>query len=219
VTAGVQNQDDEWSTIFEQRGYLRLDEAKLRAWITANRAFFAALTALSGPVASDSGNALLDIGSGPGRHACGAAYLGYRVLGIDMDPAMIAAATANARAVVPAADISFQLMDAGEAARALGRRGFEVVTHGGLLEHLPSAADMTAELRRHLTLAPNVVFDVPVRTPRNEALFAADSVFRHVWDADQWLATVLAGFTIVSSEVETRTDPGMTDDLVVWLRE
>ena len=27
-------------------GYLRLDEARLRAWMTANRAFFAALTAI-----------------------------------------------------------------------------------------------------------------------------------------------------------------------------
>ena len=219
MTAGVQDQGDEWSTIFEKRGYLRLDEARLRAWIAANRAFFAALTALSGPDASGSGKTLLDIGSGPGRHACGAAWLGYRVLGIDLDPAMHAAATANARAVVPAADIDFRLMDAAEAERALGGRTFDVVTHGGLLEHLPTAAAMTAELRRHLTLAPNVVFDVPVRTPRNEALFAADAVFRHVWDADQWLATVLAEFTVVSSEVETRTDPGMTDDLVVWLRE
>jgi len=214
MTGGVQNNGDDWSSIFENRGSLRLDETRLRAWMTANRAFFAALTALS-----DRGKAVLDVGSGPGRHACGAAQLGYRVLGIDVDPEMIAAATANARSVVPTADIEFRLMDAAEAGAVLGEHAFHVVTHGGLLEHLPSAREMVAELRRHLALAPNVVFDVPVRTTRNESLFARDSVFRHVWDADQWHATVLAEFTVLSSAVETRTDPGMTDDLVVWLRE
>lgn len=202
----------EWAEIFEDRGYLRFDESGLRSWTAENRAFFRSLGALFAP-----GKTILDVGSGPGRHACGAASLGYRVVGIDRDPHMVIVATDNAKAVLTDADVTFHAMDMIDVADAFPGMTFDVLTHGGLLEHLPSAAEMRFELRRQLQLAPNVVFDVPLKTRRNVDLFARDSVFRHVCDADWWRHTVLGEFTVVHCDVELRSREGMTDDLVAWL--
>lgn len=203
---------DDWSQVFRERGFLVVDKARLRAWIAANQAFFKVLGELFTP-----DKTVLDVGSGPGRHACGAASLGYRVIGIDLDPQMVAAASANALAAVPDADIGFHVMDLAAAWEKFGGQQFDVITHGGLLEHLDSAADMQAELRRQLACAHNVVFDVPVQTPKNRQLFAKDDVFRHVWTADRWLADVLGDFRVRFAEQEVHAAEGMTDDLIVWL--
>lgn len=202
-----------WSEIFRDRGYLQLDTAKLASWMSENNAFFGMLRQLYAP-----GMTLLDIGSGPGRHSCGAAALGYRVVGVDRDADMVDVASRNAHEVVPAVDVTFHVADMEDIARVCPGQAFEVIVHGGVLEHLASADDMRAALQSQLRLAPDVIFDVPVKTVRNEALFGKDTVFRHVWEAAEWAEAVLAGFNVVTTEVELRENPGMTDDLVVWLR-
>jgi 2-polyprenyl-3-methyl-5-hydroxy-6-metoxy-1,4-benzoquinol methylase len=202
----------EWAEIFEDRGFLRFDRSGLRSWTAENRAFFGSLGKLFTP-----GKTILDVGSGPGRHACGAASLGYRVVGIDRDPQMVAVATDNARAALANAKVTFHVMDMVEVADAFPGTTFDVLTHGGLLEHLASAAEMRSELRRQLRLAANLVFDVPLKTRRNEELFARDKAFRHVRDACWWRDTVLGEFSVVHCEVELRTKDGMTDDFVAWV--
>lgn len=203
---------DDWSGIFTDRGFLQLTPEVLARWVSENALFFGALRTLF-----KSGATVLDVGSGPGRHACGAASLGYRVIGVELDPALASQAAANAARTVPDAGIQFHCADMADIADFMPDGGFHVVTHGGLLEHLPSVEAIRAEIDRHLGFAPHVVFDVPVATERNLALFSRDQVFRQVWPAAFWLDTVFSCFNVTQAGEEARSNPHMTDDLVVWL--
>jgi protein-L-isoaspartate O-methyltransferase len=205
--AGTESPD--WVGVFKDRGCWDLTPELVAAWVAANAGFFRTLGELV-----PAGAEVLELGCGPGRHALGMDSLGYRVTGVDLDPAVLAQARANA-AAVGAERTRFVAgdMDRLDALAPPGR--YRAITHGGVVEHLPSAEQIRATLAAQLDAAGLVIFDVPTRTEKNLRLFERDDIFRQLWTAEEWLGDVLGDFTIVRSIVEERPVETMTDDLVV----
>ena len=203
----------DWVGVFMQRKVWRLTADDVADWVERNPTFFRFLRELV-----PAGGHILELGCGPGRHGIGAALQGFSVRGIDIDPDVVEQATRNAREVAPSAAISFTTGDM-LALDALPRPegGFDAITHGGLMEHFPSAEAIRESIDAQLRLAPLVVFDVPVGTPKNVRLFERDDIFRQVWTPEVWLTHVLAGFAVLSWQQEEHSAPNMTDDLVVAL--
>jgi SAM-dependent methyltransferase len=209
---GTRGLDGDWIEVFKRRAVWELAAADVERWRARNAAFFALLAALV-----PAGGRVLELGCGPGRHALAAAGLGFEVHGIDLDPAVVEQARRNAARAAPGARVSFAVADMDRLGELDAARPWDAITHGGLMEHFPSAAAVQASLAAQLELAPLVVFDVPLGTDKNRRLFARDDIFRQDWSAERWLGEVLAPFTVARSLTELHPDQAMTDDLVVAL--
>ncbi len=203
---------DLWIEVFRQRGVWQLTRDIVDRWVARNAVFFGMLSRLV-PHGSD----VLELGCGPGRHALGSATLGYRVLGIDLDPKIVRQAQANADNVAPECGAVFQVGDMFGLDAVAPHRAFQAITHGGVMEHLDSAESIREALRAQLAVAPTVVFDVPFDSPKNRVLFERDDIFRQLWTAEQWVHDVLAGLNIVEARTDLHPESNMTDDLVVAL--
>ena len=204
--------DDDWISVFQQRGVWQLTPEIIQRWISRNASFFSMISRYV-----PDGASLLELGCGPGRHGLSAAMLGYRVVGIDIDPRIVAQAQANARAVVPDCDVAFRVADMFNLGAFVLAGEFQAITHGGLMEHLPSADSIRQALREQLIVVPNVIFDVPVSSVKNQGLFGRDNIFRQLWTADQWVDDVLEGLHVIETHTELHSDDNMTDDLVIAL--
>jgi len=204
---------DLWIEVFQQRGVWQLTRDIVERWVARNAVFFGMLSRLV-PHGSD----VLELGCGPGRHALGSATLGYRVLGIDLDPKIVRQAQTNAEAVATECGAVFQVGDMFGLDAVAPHRTFQAITHGGVMEHLDSAESIRAALRAQLAVAPTVVFDIPFDSPKNRVLFDRDDIFRQLWTAEEWVHDVLAGLTIVEACTDLHPESNMTDDLVVALR-
>lgn len=187
---------DQWIGVFKQRQVWELTPGDIERWVQANKGFFGLLAELV-----PAGGRVLELGCGPGRHALGAASLGLRVQGIDIDPEVVRQATVNAASAAPEADVTFVAGDI-EQLDAYPPGVFDAVTHGGLMEHFPSADEIRASLRAQLRVAPRVIFDVPVGSEKNLRLFERDTIFRQVWSPGVWLDQVLAGLCVARWCVE-----------------
>jgi SAM-dependent methyltransferase len=139
LTAGVHDK-------YAHPGEVALQErsvaAGLEAWETS---LLTSLFAPTGP------RRALVVGAGAGRESLGLARLGVEVVGIDVVPALVAAATRRATAEgLPARFLSTSVET------LAGHPGFDLVLcSGGVYEHTPTRARRVA-LLRHLTnhLAP-----------------------------------------------------------------
>jgi len=201
-----------WIQVFQQRGVWQLTRDIVDRWVARNAAFFNMLSR-----AVPRGGRVLEVGCGPGRHALGAATLGYQVVGIDIVPQIVEQAQFNGRMVAPECNAVFRLCDMFDL-QALAPEGtFQAITHGGVMEHLDSAESIREALRYQLAYAPHVVFDIPFDSLKNRRLFARDDIFRQLWTPDQWTQDVLAGLPIAEARVEQHQEDNMTDDLVVAL--
>ncbi len=207
---------DQWREVFIDRDVWQLSEDFIAAWMHSNRSFFAYLQRYT-----PAGGTILELGSGPGRHAICSARLGYHVRGIDIDPAIVAQASANARVLVPASSVAgsveFQVGDLTDLPGLEARSAPDTIMHGGLMEHFDSADAIRESLTQQVAIAGHVVFDVPLGTDKNQALFARDDIFRQSWTTDYWLSAVLSGFEVLAWSEELHEHPSMTDDLVCVL--
>jgi SAM-dependent methyltransferase len=204
---------DLWIEVFQQRGVWQLTRDIVDRWVARNAVFFGMLTRHV-PRGSD----VLELGCGPGRHALGSATLGYRVLGIDLDPQIVRQAQANADVVAPDCGAAFQVGDMFGLDTVAPHRIFQAITHGGVMEHLDSAESIREALRAQLAVAPTIIFDIPFDSPKNRVLFARDDIFRQLWTAEEWVNDVLAGLNVVEASTDLHPESNMTDDLVVALR-
>lgn len=204
---------DHWIEVFQQRGVWQLTRDIVERWVARNAVFFGMLQRLVLP-----GGNVLELGCGPGRHALGAATLGYRVLGLDIDPQIVWQAQANASVVAPECGAVFEVGNMFDLDAVAVSVAFQVITHGGVMEHLDSAESIRESLRMQLAFAPIIVFDIPFDSPKNRVLFDRDDIFRQLWTADEWVHDVLAGLNIVEARTDLHPEPNMTDDLVVALR-
>ncbi len=202
---------EDWIHVFRQRGVWQLDAGIVERWVASNPAFFGTLARVA-----PAGSTVLEIGCGPGRHAIGAASLGFQVTGIDLDPQIVRQAQRNAEAL--GADVAFRTGDMYDLDAVAPRGSFGTITHGGVMEHLASARSIRETLRMQLAYAPRVVFDVPVDSPKNRGLFARDTIFRQLWTPEQWVREVLFGLPIVEAHTDLHAQDNMTDDLVVALQ-
>ncbi len=90
------------------------------------------------------GAALVDLGCGGGQLCLDAAELGWRVVGVDVAPAMIE----EARELCAGRDVEFAVAAYDESGFPDG--SFDAVTAMGLIEYLPDDAGLFAEARRLL---------------------------------------------------------------------
>ncbi|MEJ0016892.1 MAG: class I SAM-dependent methyltransferase [Acetobacteraceae bacterium] len=204
---------DDWIEVFQDRNVWALTRDVVDRWVARNGVFFDMIRQHVPP-----GSHLLETGCGPGRHAIGAATLGYKVVGIDVDERIVAQARANAAAAAPECDVAFQVGDMFNLPGIAPVGTFQAITHGGVMEHLDSARSIRETLREQLAYAPVVVFDIPFDSAKNRRLFQRDDIFRQLWSAEEWVEDVLAGLKVVAHAVDLHPEPNMTDDLVVALR-
>ena len=204
---------DQWVEVFQQRGVWQLTRDIVERWVARNAVFFGMLSRHV-----PHGGNVLELGCGPGRHAIGATTLGYRVLGLDIDPQIVSQAQANADAIAPDSGACFQVGDMFDLEAVAPCGTFQAITHGGVMEHLDSAESIRQALRLQLAFAPTVVFDIPFDSPKNRILFDRDDIFRQLWTAEEWVHDVLAGLNVVDARTDLHPEPNMTDDLVVALR-
>jgi SAM-dependent methyltransferase len=203
---------DTWIQVFQQRGVWQLTRNIVDRWVARNAAFFDMLSRVV-----PRGGKVLELGCGPGRHALGAATLGFQVVGIDIDPEIVEQAQFNGRTVAPECNAVFQVCDMFGIETLAPKGTFQAITHGGVMEHLDSAESIREALRYQLAHAPHVVFDIPFDSPKNRRLFARDDIFRQLWTPDQWTQEVLAGLPVIEAHTELHQEDNMTDDLVVVL--
>jgi SAM-dependent methyltransferase len=182
-------------------------------WVVNNSVFFDMLRRHV-----PRGSNVLELGCGPGRHALGSATLGYKVVGIDLDPRIVGQASANAAEVAPECGARFQTGDMFNLPGVAPVGTFYAITHGGVMEHLDSAKSIRETLREQLAYAPVIIFDIPFDSAKNRKLFDRDDIFRQLWTAEEWVQDVLAGLNVVDHAVDLHPASNMTDDLVVCLR-
>ena len=111
-----------------------------------------------------AGGRLLDIGCGAGREALGFARAGFRVVGIDLAPAMIGAARENAARA--GLGVEFRVQSATELDDP--PNSFDGAFLAGAFEHIPSRALRIATLERvKRALAPSgaLILGVTYRAP------------------------------------------------------
>lgn len=198
-----------WVDLFHQRRVWRLQPEDLDRWREANDTFFEFITDHV-----PSGERILELGCGPGRHALTLARLGYRVVGVEIDRRVARQALANSALLGTDQQLTLVRADARRPSRLFRAGRFAAITHGGLMEHFPSVAEIRAAIHDQLRVAPRLIFDVPVASARNEALFARDSVFRNVWTSEFWRHEVLSGFRIEAARLDPHDHRSMTDDWV-----
>jgi 2-polyprenyl-3-methyl-5-hydroxy-6-metoxy-1,4-benzoquinol methylase len=204
---------DDWIKVFQGRNVWQLNRDIVDRWVADNSVFFNMLLRHV-----PAGSNVLELGCGPGRHAIGAATLGFNVTGIDLDFRIVEQARVNAASAAPERNVHFQTGDMFNLRSVAPVGTFQAITHGGVMEHLDSAKSIRETLREQLDYAPTIVFDVPFGSAKNRALFTRDDIFRQLWTAEEWVNEVLAGLNVIDHAVDLHPAPNMTDDLVVCLR-
>jgi SAM-dependent methyltransferase len=202
-----------WIDVFQQRGVWQLTRDIVDVWVARNAVFFSMLMRHV-----PSGSKILELGCGPGRHALGAATLGYAVTGIDIDPEIVKQAEANALSLGWDRNITFGVGDMFSLQTLAPKGTFRAITHGGVMEHLESAEIIRESLCAQLAYAPLVIFDIPFNSEKNRRLFERDDIFRQLWTAEEWIGEALAGLPVIETGVDLHSELNMTDDLVVALR-
>jgi SAM-dependent methyltransferase len=174
------------------------DPSRYRAWL--------------GPLLdiARSGAPMLDYGCGVGYVCSLFAPLGCDVTGVDISPAALSIARArepNATFLVAEADGSLPFADA----------SFDMIACLGVLEHIPEAEPVVAELRRVARDGAAAVWVVPnARSPFFWFGHGTGQVEEHPRSLDGWRELLIAGGWTIES---IRRDPGPLDrSLAGWKR-
>jgi 2-polyprenyl-3-methyl-5-hydroxy-6-metoxy-1,4-benzoquinol methylase len=123
----------------------------------------------------------LDAGCGLGRMALLLSLEGYRMTALDKDPRMLELAMKNVTGYGGHADFV-----EGDLTRLhFAPDSFDFIIHQGILEHY-SEEEAKAILRHHLSVAPLVIFSVPIEGERTVAYFGGDTLERNIRGLQQW---------------------------------
>ncbi|MFH1200086.1 MAG: class I SAM-dependent methyltransferase, partial [Candidatus Micrarchaeota archaeon] len=123
----------------------------------------------------------LDAGCGLGRMALLLALEGYRMTALDKDTRMLELAQKNIAGNGASADF----VEGDLASLPFGPDSFDFIVHQGILEHY-SEQEAKAILRHHLSVAPLVIFSVPIEGERTVAYFGGDTIERNIRGLSQW---------------------------------
>ncbi len=209
--------DPTWFDAFSASINVRFTDEDFRAHLAGIRVDLSRMGECLKPGAS-----LLDLGCGVGCMSVPLSTLGFRVVGIDRDPRVVAAARDNAARF--GGDIEIIEADVFDLDRLYPPGSFDACVSGGLLEHFaPPRIRTLVDLM--LRVAPLAVATMPVLTPRtlrhyglSDATDTAfpDGIHRNLWSDRDWRNRVLSGYEITKSTVDPMaTDGTGPDELLV----
>lgn len=155
---------------------------------------------------------ILEVGCGLGRTAINLSLAGFHVTAIDSDSDILDVARINC--INFGRNIKLKLMNLFDIDRYFKSKSFDVVTHGGVLEHF-SDNQIKIALDKELIVAKRVIFSVPVRSKRNEGYFKRDIMgHRHLLTENEWRNFLKDYYLIKYSKVNRSL---RKDDLIVVL--
>ncbi|MFH1200538.1 MAG: class I SAM-dependent methyltransferase [Candidatus Micrarchaeota archaeon] len=123
----------------------------------------------------------LDAGCGLGRMALLLSLEGYRMTALDKDARMLELAQKNVVGNGGNADF----IEGDLASLPYEPDSFDFIIHPGILEHY-SEQQAKEILHRHLSVAPLVIFSVPIEGERTVAYFGGDTIERNIRGISQW---------------------------------
>lgn len=197
--------ENDWYSFFKDRSLL--DAAGVKSFLRRDKAFFALVDKARG-----RRKRILEAGSGPGKRMFSyAKKSGCSITMIDRDPFVVELARKN-RESVQVQSVTCCVMDFFKLPNFFRPNEFDVVTHHGVLEHY-EPYEIRQIIEAQFSVAPNIVFAVPVDTDYNRQLFQQDGIERHLWSVAKWTDGVLADFTVKAQQL-VRTDK---DELIVHI--
>ncbi len=138
---------------------------------------------------------ILDAGTGLGRMALLLSLSGYSVTAIDKDERMLAVAKRNA--VANKGKVRFSKGDLTNL--KFRKNAFDAIVHQGIIEHY-SVLQARRILRHHLSIAPLVIFSVPVHAHKTHGYFKGDGIKRNLKSVSE-LRKLLKGFNLLEIKV------------------
>ncbi|MFH1440405.1 MAG: class I SAM-dependent methyltransferase [Candidatus Woesearchaeota archaeon] len=149
---------------------------------------------------------LLDCGCGLGCTAIPMSYLGYDVIGIDIDKKVIAAAKINAKRF--GKKIKILDVDLFDIDKKFKKNQFNCVMHGGVIEHFPKSK-IPILLRKMLKVSPLIIASFPIGTDRSfkhykvkkigDRTICCDGIYRNLWTIKEW-KDILKDFNVIETK-------------------
>lgn len=189
-------------------GHIIMDDAMLRDSLRNDDVFIRVVKRYVKP-----GKKILEVGCGLARTAISLSRAGYCVTAIDNDKNILRVAQINCFNY--GKSIRLRLMDMFELSKYVKRRQFDLVTHGGVLEHF-SDNQINILLDAQLRIAPLVIFSVPVESKRNDKYFRKDEMgHRYLWTKNEWVSFLKNSYRVLEAKVSRSL---RKDDLIVVLK-
>jgi len=200
----------DWQTVFENRNVWSLTNQKINNWIHQNSSFFKMVEKYS-----DDSLSILEIGCGPGRHALSLRKLNYNVSAIDISEQIIEQAKKNEINVFGNTEILFSVKDMFKLKDHYSNEEFSLITHGGLMEHFEDNKLIIQNLKDQLSICKYVVFDIPIKSRKNDILFQKDTIYRNLKSVPEWISLIETEFKVLEYQIEKHAPLNMTDDLII----
>jgi len=155
------------------------------------------------------GAKILDLGCGLGCTAVPLSTLGYKVIGIDNDPAIVKAVRKNAENF--GKNMEIVQGDILQLDQYFKKDSFDACISGGVLEHFKKQ-QIRKLVELQLDIAPMVIASMPVKTKRTRDHYgftektaldhiSENGIYRNFWSEDEWVNDVLKEFKIVEHSV------------------
>lgn len=156
------------------------------------------------------GGRILEAGCGLGRTAISLSLNGFKVTAIDNDKDVLKIAKINCFNY--GKSVKLWLLDIFELGKHFRSKQFDVVTHGGVLEHF-SDNQIKLLLDEQLKVAPIIIFSVPIKSKRNNIYFKHDQMgHRHLWTKSQWIDFISNYYKIKEARISKSL---RKDDLIM----
>ena len=158
---------------------------------------------------------ILEIGCGPGRHAISLRKLNYKVSAIDISEQIIEQAKKNEINVFGNTEILFSVTDMFKLKDHFSNEEFSLITHGGLMEHFEDNKLIIQNLKDKLSICKFVIFDIPIKSRKNDNLFQKDTIYRNLKSVPEWISLIETEFKVLEHQIEKHAPQNMTDDLII----
>ncbi len=155
-------------------------------------------------------SSILECGCGQARTALSMAYNEFNITAIDDNKKILGVAKENAKNLGLDNKLNFILMNFFNIDKEFNNKSFDCITHQGVIEHY-NEDEIRKILNLQLSIAPIIIFSVPIKTDFNEKEYFKDSIHRNLWTEEYWLEKILKDFYVMDYKVVKQR----TDNLIV----